>query len=357
MSAPIWRTLACITLAIILASCSTAASHLSPGAASASRVSATRGAKRPGSGGYYQSDGPGTAIPANLVATPDAVPRNERPHRYANRPYVVLGKTYAPLPPGAHYRKEGIVSWYGRQFHGKKTASGEIYNMYAMTAASPVLSIPSYARVTNTANGRSVIVRINDRGPFHANRIMDLSYAAAVKLGYIGSGSTRALVESVTPNSWPAAPASRPPTVTAKAPEASVTGQTNQPPKTRPTQAAPATLTPPASSAPVQTAADEDPFARFVRSEAEETPARLPPAPAAGRYLQLGAFASRDNAEAFKTRMGSELGDALAARLIVVADGKLHRVQLGPYPDDLSARRAADEIRVSFDYRPVIVRR
>ncbi|MDQ2735138.1 MAG: septal ring lytic transglycosylase RlpA family protein, partial [Pseudomonadota bacterium] len=128
-------------------------------------------------------DGPGVNPPANLAALPDAEPRLEpiRPGG-ANKPYQALGRDYVPMTRDTAFTEHGLASWYGRQFHGRRTASGEIYDMYAMTAAHPTLPIPSYARIRNPANGREVIVRINDRGPFHAGRIVDLSYAAALRL-------------------------------------------------------------------------------------------------------------------------------------------------------------------------------
>jgi rare lipoprotein A len=150
-------------------------------------------------GGYYLDDGPEANPPANLDAVPDAVPRDEPLNRFANRPYVALGNTYTPLTERRVYREEGLASWYGRRFQGKKTASGEPYDMYAMTAAHPTLPIPSYARVTSLDSGKSVVVRINDRGPFHSDRIIDLSYTAAHKLGFLGRGSARVRVESIDP--------------------------------------------------------------------------------------------------------------------------------------------------------------
>jgi rare lipoprotein A len=150
-------------------------------------------------GGYYLDDGPEANPPGNLDAVPDAVPRDEPLHRFANRTYVVLGNSYTPTTERGTYLKEGVASWYGRRFHGRKTASGELYDMYAMTAAHPTLPIPSYARVTALDSGRSVVVRINDRGPFHSKRIVDLSYTAAHKLGLLGHGSGRVRVESLDP--------------------------------------------------------------------------------------------------------------------------------------------------------------
>ncbi|MHB1402087.1 MAG: septal ring lytic transglycosylase RlpA family protein [Thiobacillus sp.] len=154
------------------------------------------------SGGYYLDDGPGAQPPANLDAVPDAVPRDEPLHRFANRTYAVLGNTYTPQAERRAHSEEGLASWYGRRFHGKKTASGEVYDMYAMTAAHPTLPIPSYVRVTALDNGKSVVVRINDRGPFHSKRIIDLSYTAAHKLGYLKRGSTRVRVETLDPAAY-----------------------------------------------------------------------------------------------------------------------------------------------------------
>jgi rare lipoprotein A len=156
-------------------------------------------------GGYYKDDGPGDKPPANLADIADAEPKLEPLHRYANRPYRVFGTHYVPLVQLQPFRQRGVASWYGRRFHGQKTASGEPYDMYAMTAAHPTLPIPSYVRVRHLASGRSVVVRVNDRGPFHASRIIDLSYAAAYKLGFVQAGSAQVEVESLVPGQQPAA--------------------------------------------------------------------------------------------------------------------------------------------------------
>ena len=151
------------------------------------------------SGGYYLDDGPGDNPPENLDAIPDAVPRFE-PLRDANmRPYEALGKTFTPMTSLQPYKKRGVATWYGRRYHGNPTASGEPYDMYEMTAAHPTLPLPSYARVTNLDNGKSVIVRVNDRGPFLSDRLIDLSYTAAHKLDIINTGSGEVIVESIIP--------------------------------------------------------------------------------------------------------------------------------------------------------------
>jgi rare lipoprotein A len=182
-------------VAVLLAACASepqTPSSPDGGAASTPAPPSTKG-------GYYKDDGPGANPPPDLSEIPDAVPKAEAPHRYANRPYEVFGKSYVPLAAGQPYRERGTASWYGKKFHGQKTSSGEVYDMYGMSAAHKTLPIPSYARVTNVANGKSVVVRINDRGPFHSERIIDLSYAAAYRLGYVQAGSATVEVESVQP--------------------------------------------------------------------------------------------------------------------------------------------------------------
>ena len=150
-------------------------------------------------GGYYKDDGPHANPPANLERVPDAVPKSEPLHKFANRPYTAMGTSYTPMTSVQPFRQRGLASWYGKRYHGQKTSSGEVYDMYQMTAAHPTLPIPSYARVTNTKNGKSVVVRINDRGPFRSGRIIDLSYVAAYKLGYIQAGEATVEVESIVP--------------------------------------------------------------------------------------------------------------------------------------------------------------
>jgi rare lipoprotein A len=181
-----------VFLAVLLAGCASAPPY--------EESTPVKPAPEPqGKGGYYKDDGPGDKPPPNLAEVPDAEPKAEPLHRFANRPYKVFGTDYVPLARVQPFRQHGIASWYGRRFHGQKTASGEPYDMYAMTAAHPTLPIPSYARVKRLSNGRSVVVRVNDRGPFHSTRVIDLSYAAAYKLGFIQAGSAQVEVESILP--------------------------------------------------------------------------------------------------------------------------------------------------------------
>lgn len=150
-------------------------------------------------GKYFEDDGPPAFSDASSYeGAPNAVVRLEKPVAAANRPYTVNGKRYYPMTGDKPLTQTGMASWYGKKFHGKKTSIGERYNMYAMTAAHPTMELPSYARVTNLANGRTIIVRVNDRGPFLNNRIIDLSYAAASKLGYVKNGTALVRVERIT---------------------------------------------------------------------------------------------------------------------------------------------------------------
>lgn len=275
-------------------------------------------------GAYYKDDGPADVIPDNLDSIPDAQPRPEPLHRFANRPYVVLGKSYVPDTRLRPFRQRGVASWYGKKFNGQPTSIGEPYDMFAMTAAHPTLAIPSYVRVTRVGTNRSVIVRVTDRGPFHADRIIDLSYAAAHRLGYVDDGSTLVEVEAILPEG--------PGTLASIAPP--------RPP------AAPAT--PAAAPAPAQ----PDAIAELAARHAEEpTPQAAP-----GIYLQLGAFASADNAQALRGRLARDL-DWVAEPIGISSGNGMHRVQLGPYAARGEAEAVAEKIRQALGYRPTIVSR
>ena len=278
------------------------------------------------SGGYYKDDGPGSDIPADIASIPDAVPRLER-HASANfRPYEVFGVQYVPIGEDQPYRQEGIASWYGRKFHGEKTANGETYDMYAMTAAHPTLPIPSYARVTNRANGRSVIVRINDRGPFHTGRIIDLSYVAAAKLGLIGPGSGRVTVQAITNADIRAGRYPGAPLMASAAP-------TTEPAQT---QASPVRAPPPL---PAPT----------------PMPAAMAPASptAGGIYLQFGAFSSEDNAQALAQRVNAQMDQGLG-RASVSYQPPLYKVRMGPFPSRDQAHQTASTLSASAGLSPVI---
>jgi len=181
-----------LILAAVLAGCSSTPTRAPP-------VPAGSGAL----GGYFQDDGPGERAAPSADVLPDPIPRVEPLHRFANRPYTVMGRQYLPRTGLTEFRERGMASWYGRKFHGRNTSSGEPYDMYGLTAAHPTLPIPSYVRVTHLRSARSVVVRVNDRGPFLGDRIIDLSFTAASRLGYLQSGTAEVEVELLaSPDGW-----------------------------------------------------------------------------------------------------------------------------------------------------------
>jgi len=255
---------------------------------------------QPAGGAYLAGDGPGTNAPSNLEQIPDAVPRAEPLHRYANRPYTVLGKNYTPLTTTGNYKERGVASWYGKKFHGQRTSIGEIYDMYGMTAAHTTLPIPSYARVTNLANHKSVIVRVNDRGPFLHERIIDLSYTAATKLGIIGNGQAQVEVESLTADAGTDTPIS------------------------------------PIYQEPLQVAV------------------LAPETPATGTvYLQLGAFSSQRGAEEYLSSMRAKLGES-GKQLSLSLKNSLVRVRIGPYSNADTARATALDLLPRLGFKPML---
>ena len=155
-------------------------------------------------GGYYLDDGPGDRPPGDMDAIPNAIPKVEPFHSRANQSYIALDTKYVPMTSFYPYKEQGVASWYGKRYHGKKTSIGEVYDMYGMTGAHTTLPIPCYVRVTNTENNKSVIVRINDRGPFKKNRVIDLSFAAAYKLRLSDKGSGPVEVELIDPRQFSA---------------------------------------------------------------------------------------------------------------------------------------------------------
>ncbi len=309
MSCSGFSLLARLTAAVLvaaLAACGSSPSRApagAPGSAARPAPAGTPSAK------YYLDDGPAAEVPANLDVIPDAVPRNEPLHRFANRPYTVLGQNYVPATTLRPYREQGVASWYGRKFHGQKTSTGETYDMFAMTAAHPTLPLPSYARVTNAATGKTAVVRVNDRGPFLHGRVIDLSYAAAYRVGIAAQGSGEVIVEAIIPGESPVLAAAPP-----LPPVASVSASTPI-----------VTPTPPAGAAPPATA----------------------PMPATGYAVQLGAFQNYANAQSFLAHVQGPLATAQVEPKVREAGG-LYRVYVGPYADRDEARRVADRLASAF---------
>ncbi len=254
-----------------------------------------------------ERDGPEARPPSGLEHTPDAVPRIE-PVRSGgpNKPYEVLGRRYVPLAGDPSLAEEGLASWYGRKFHGRPTASGEPYDMYAMTAAHKTMPLPSYARVRNPANGREVVVRINDRGPFADGRVIDLSYTAALKLGLlrgVAPVQVRRITQAEIRNgSW-------------RRDEAAA-----------------------ASPLPI------------------DDPSPNEAAPGAGFWLQVGAFRQPEGAAQLRARILREAEEVVPMVALQAEDG-LVRVQAGPYATRAEAQVAGERLRALIGTAPLIVER
>ncbi|HEY6941715.1 septal ring lytic transglycosylase RlpA family protein, partial [Dokdonella sp.] len=263
---------------------------------------------RPQSERYARNadDGP-TAPPIDVERIPEPVPKAEPRSRYGNKPsYSVLGRTYRVLPDARGYVERGIASWYGNKFHGYMTSSFEPYDMYAFTAAHKTLPLPSFARVTNLDNGKSVVVRINDRGPFHEDRIIDLSYAAAVKIGVWPKGTGRVEVRALDPDRPDALPPSR--VASATAPQRRAYGPV-PPPVERSTTAAPA-----ATSGAERAAVPDGVGGRRI-------------------YLQLASFGELANAERALANAKRAGLDQVGIESVAIAGRTVHRLRVGPLAD------------------------
>ncbi len=266
-------------------------------------------------------DGSEAKPPPDLDRVPNAQPQVE-PLREGgpNKSYSLNGRSYTPIKGDKPFSEKGLASWYGKKFQGKPTASGEIYNMYAMTAAHKTLPLPSYARVRNPANGREIIVRINDRGPFHAGRIIDLSYTAALKLGVLNGVAPveieRITHEQIRSGTWRSDGQAEPAETTAPLIEVSAQDEV------------------PASVA---------------------TPAATPNA-SPGFWVQLGAFRQREGAEQFQRRVSDDLA-WLAPLLAIFSEPQLFRLQAGPYPTRGEAQEAASRVREALKLVPMVTER
>lgn len=306
-----------VALALLLGACGSAPKRESD------KPARTPTAAKPG---YYLDDGPGDAPPGNLADIPDAVPRNEPLHRGANRPYTVFGKTYVPNVSSEPFKQTGMASWYGRKYHGQKTSIGEIYDMYAMTAAHPTLPLPCYVRVTSAVNGKSVVVRVNDRGPFLQDRVIDLSYAAAHRLGIAAPGSGRVTLERVFAGG--AMAAAQPAPSASSAPPA-------QPVRPEPiVVATPLPIPQPVTAQPLT----------------PPTPITSEPA---GIFIQLGAFGSLENAEGFRDKMIRDLNWMREPITVAFKDG-LQRVRIGPLANRDEADAIADKVRETHNLTPIL---
>ena len=285
-----------------------------------------------GCGIFVPGDGAPRGRPSDVSDVVDAVPRAEPKSRYGNpESYVVHGRRYHVLESARGYRERGIASWYGKKFHGKRTSSGETYDMYAMSAAHRRLPLPTYVAVTHLENQRRIVVRVNDRGPFHGDRLIDLSYAAAVKLGLDRAGTARVEVVALSPAAGAGRAAAAADTRAGAAAEGSGT-------------ASPLRAASPQDDGGAPVIDKGRPFASRYRSAPV---AAAPSAPSAGGlYIQVGSFRFRDNADRKRRelhRAGLAPGEVRVQAEQVDAR-RYYRVLIGPLHDDAALAHHAGEL-------------
>jgi rare lipoprotein A len=318
-------------------------------------------------------DGPPLDAPPNLAQLPDPVPQVE-PIRQGgpNKPYVVLGQAYEPVAADTPFKQRGLASWYGTKFHGRKTASGELFSVNGFTAAHRTLPIPSYARVRSVATGKEIIVRVNDRGPFHSARMLDLSYAAAVKLGIVSLGQAEVEIERLTfdeirSGAWRRGTALDPDAALASASggaagpaggaqpaEVGGSGLVVTPPLTpAPTVlAVAAPVVPAATSAPLA----ESTSAALVATVEPGAPARAYTTTAKGFWVQLAALGRQDGVDRLQQRVLAQL-QALAPLMAVFHESALFKLQVGPYGSREQAQAAAHQAREALQLTPMVIER
>ena len=268
-------------------------------------------------GGYYLDDGPGENPPQDIDSIPNAVPKKEPLLNRSNKPYKALGAVYTPMTRYQPYKISGVASWYGKRYHGKKTSSGEVYDMYSMSAAHPTLPLPSYVKVTNPANGRFVVVRVNDRGPFKNNRVIDLSYAAAYKLRFSAQGSTLVEVEAI---------------------DSSTTASYSQPVRV-PVVA-------------IATPAATRQFNSSVNSISNSNSANV--SAVTQYFIQAGAFKNEANADSLKKKI-QEMAIEQNAGFNSEYNNGLYRLKLGPYASKQEADQVAAAIRKKLNTSAIII--
>jgi len=297
-----------------------------------------------GRGGYYLDDGPGDNPPPGLMDVPDAEVRNDPVLPRSNRPYTVFGKTYTPVSPDKPFTQRGLGTWYGKKFHGQKTSSGELYDMYKMTAAHPTLPIPSYARVKNLASGKAVVVRINDRGPFHSTRVIDVSFTAALKLGLLSNGSTQLEVNLLMRDEIDDMIAAR---KSGKAPVAAAASAA-------PAGPAPSPSTPMPKAAPMLAGGVPTDTEAMMLGGAGDGGVTRAADVASGFYLQVGAYSRAEAAQVMRDKLAAAVGED---SFEVVQVGSVYRIYGGPHATRKGAQDAGKRIPSSMRLKPIIIQR
>jgi rare lipoprotein A len=378
-----WLGAGMLAASALLAGCASQPEHLKPAPNRATAPSARPVAERAlPPAASSERDGAPAEAPPNLAALPDPVPQVEpiKPGG-PNKPYVVLGQSYEPTVADVRWKESGLASWYGTKFHGRRTASGELFNMYGLTAAHRTLPIPSYAKVRNLKTGKEIIVRVNDRGPFHSARVMDLSYAAAVKLGIHSLGSAQVEIERLTfdeirTGAWrrgtvldpepeqmavsplaPVLPAPR-----AEPPPAVVAGSLeNDPIETVVAKA----VSMPAAMDVAVLAAQEPPsvgakpdgdVATAGVASAQGAAARAYTSNAKGFWVQLAALAKLDGVDRLQQRIAADLA-SIQPMLAVFHEATYFKLQVGPYGTRDQAMAAAQQVRTALQLNPLVIER
>src|SRR5476651_123959 len=327
------KLLAYTALAVLVVSCSTSRSpYQSSSASNTIRAKPGLDINR-----AHKDGAPWWDVDVSRI--PDATPTLHTGPYKAN-PYTVLGKTYFPLTDSKRYVAQGTASWYGTKFHGQNTANGEVYDLYGMSAAHKTLPLPSYVRVTNLDNNRTVILRVNDRGPFYSDRIIDLSYAAAKKLGYAEIGTARVKVEGIDPQQW-WAQRGRPAPLMLDQPQ--VVAQESAKPNFTASTGTVEQYTPP----PQQHAAAVVPVQIDAKKNAS--------APASGVFLQVGAFANPDAAELLRSKLSGMVRAPVFINSIARNQQTLYRVRMGPIGTQGEAQQVQDSVRSANLGQPSVV--
>jgi len=311
-----------IILCMALLTACTGTSSTKPEPANAKNTTTKQSNGSSKGGGYYLDDGPGDNTGIDFDSIPDAQLKTEKPLVSSNKPYQALGQKYVPMTSYAPYTKRGVASWYGKRYHGRKTSSGEVYDMYSMSAAHTTLPIPSFVKVVNPANGKAVVVRVNDRGPFKSDRLIDLSYAAAHKLGLVANGS--GMVEVTAIDTSPEALKNTANITVAKAELTNI--------NPTPTQDQSNSITDNTLSA-----------APAVSNEARST----------SYYVQAGAFKNEANGELLQKKI-LDLDLAGDAAVTNVYNNGLHRVRLGPFANKKEADIQANKVRKQLNISAIV---